>query len=297
MSQQDVFFNELCLRQEVISRCSIDRAVEWFNNFAELLRQLSRHRRLNRLRIHSDVKRMILAGYPFSALLKSTESPLPETVRQIVASRIESAPYLEETKLNDDQGVFEWDGRYYEFHYQPLEQVVLGLGAAFLNHDWAVSIPTENEHWGTSQIEISTYSMLPDASDEQTQDHCPVWHASSVEHLGIPKRVYDPSRKHEKPDAGGWGTPMDLTPDEAQTLLETAIANPAKASEKALYNYSPHTKRMYEFRSDSPDAGEKYHGYPIPGVQAGIQVLRILCNDGIISQVEKKRLHGQSSLD
>lgn len=290
MSQQDMIFNEACLREEVVAHCELNTARHWFDDFAELLRQMSRHRRMNRLRIHPEIRQRVLGEYPFSRLLNSKESPLPETVRQIIASRIESAPYLEETQIDDDRGVLEWEGRYYEFQYRPLNRIVHGLGAAYLGKHCAVSILTEDEHWDADSVLIDSFCILGDEDGDQSDEGCLVQHASTIEHLGIPKRTYKLTEKHKD---SGWGTTMDLSDEEGQELLETAIEIKDKS---AVYNYSPTRRKVYEFRPDNLESPAEYHGYPIPGAES-VQALRVLRREDIIDEAEYERLRKQSSLD
>ncbi len=87
---------------------------------------------------------------------------------------------------------------------------------------------------------------------------------------------------------------MDLPDDEAQDLLETAIEIKDK---KSVYNYSVRTRRVYEFYPSDPSAPTVFHGYPIPGVEAGNHVLRVLRRFGLIDQVLYERLGRQSTLD
>ncbi len=92
---------------------------------------------------------------------------------------------------------------------------------------------------------------------------------------GAPK--YAPSPKH---GAGGWGTPMDLDDNKAQQVLVDSIQG-------GKQRYGVSDGKVYEFQ---PDNVGGWHGYPIPGNQAPVGVLREFLQRGDISQAEYGKL-------
>jgi hypothetical protein len=97
-------------------------------------------------------------------------------------------------------------------------------------------------------------------------------------------RPYDPkpALPGGKHGPGGWGTLMDLDAETAQKVLNEAISADGK---KQLYGY--YEGKIYEFQ---PDNAGTYHGYPIPGDQAPIGVLRKLRDSGKISGAQYNKL-------
>ena len=73
---------------------------------------------------------------------------------------------------------------------------------------------------------------------------------------------------------------MDLDNDTAQQVLDRSV--PAG---KQRYGY--YEGRLYEFQ---PDNAGGWHGYPIPGNEAPISVLRWLRDSGTITNAEYNRM-------
>lgn len=73
-------------------------------------------------------------------------------------------------------------------------------------------------------------------------------HVTQVSKL---RRLYVPSPKHA---IGGWGTPMDLSDEIAQAVLDKGLFGQSKQ----IYGY--YNGKFYEFQ---PDNAGGYHGYPI----------------------------------
>lgn len=92
-------------------------------------------------------------------------------------------------------------------------------------------------------------------------------------------RKYNPTAKH-KP--GGWGTPMDLDDQTAETILNEGIVGP---NGKQVYSY--YNGQIYEFQPDNVD---DYHGYPVPGDEAPPSILREWLEKGIISNADYNKL-------
>jgi RHS repeat-associated protein len=95
--------------------------------------------------------------------------------------------------------------------------------------------------------------------------------------------IYKPSFKH---GLGGFGTYMDLDNLTAQIVLNSSVLGG-----KQRYGYSG--GKIYEFQ---PDNTGTYHGYPIPGEQAGSKVLKTLRDNGFFNQKTFDKLRKQSSL-
>lgn len=76
-------------------------------------------------------------------------------------------------------------------------------------------------------------------------------------------RIYAPTEKHE---AHGWGTPMDLEFDEAQTMLRNGVAVGSNV-------FGKHGEKYYIFRSDNAGG---FHGYPIRSFDVPSQARSIL---------------------
>ncbi len=88
----------------------------------------------------------------------------------------------------------------------------------------------------------------------------------------------EPSDKHKK---GGWGTEMDLDDATAQEVLANSVQG-------GKQQYGFRNGKLYEFQHDNAGG---FHGYPIPGNEALIDVLRDMRKSGTItkSQFEKLR--------
>jgi RHS repeat-associated protein len=88
---------------------------------------------------------------------------------------------------------------------------------------------------------------------------------------------YAPSDKHRP---GGWGTLMDLDDETAGRVLNESV-------EGGKQRYGVYNGKIYEFQ---PDNVGGYHGYPIPGTEAPIQVLRKFLQDKLINNALYNRL-------
>lgn len=93
-------------------------------------------------------------------------------------------------------------------------------------------------------------------------------------------RTYDPSPKHA--EGGAWGTPMDLDDATAQRVLDGGIVGP-----NGRQVYGLNGGKIYEFQ---PDGVGGFHGYPIPGTEAPVPILRQWRGDGLITEAEYRRM-------
>jgi filamentous hemagglutinin len=75
---------------------------------------------------------------------------------------------------------------------------------------------------------------------------------------------------------------MDLDDEIAQSVLSKGMTGPNR---RQVYAF--HEGKLYEFQ---PDNVGGYHGYPIPGTEAPIQVLRHLLRNKIITKSQYKKL-------
>jgi len=95
----------------------------------------------------------------------------------------------------------------------------------------------------------------------------------------IPKRIYEPSPKHDP--KSGWGSPNPI-PDAktGQTLLDTAYSS---SKNKQLYNI--YDGKLIKFQPDGPTG---WHPYEVtnPAKEVPADVLRQMLKDGKITKVE-----------
>ncbi|MES2533705.1 MAG: hypothetical protein V4636_21850, partial [Pseudomonadota bacterium] len=95
--------------------------------------------------------------------------------------------------------------------------------------------------------------------------------------LALSENSYEPSPKHAE---GGWGTPMDLPSEIAQRVLDASVL-----AGRQRYGY--YEGRLYEFQDDNAGG---WHGYPIPGNEAPVSILRGLRDNGVISNFEYNQM-------
>lgn len=108
------------------------------------------------------------------------------------------------------------------------------------------------------------------------------------------RRVYQPWKEKHKPPAGfGTHCPTELTVEEAQDLLDKAIADEEAGGEPKLYMVS--NGWIFVAQATVADKGV-YHGYPVPGAEVEYRILRRLEQVGIITSREKWRLVKQKAL-
>jgi len=96
--------------------------------------------------------------------------------------------------------------------------------------------------------------------------------------LGTAERKYVASPKHAR---GGWGSPMDLTDEVAQDVL-----NKGTGYGKQVYGFRD--GKLYIFQ---PDNAGGFHGYlASSGIEVPVDVLRQWLDQGVISKVEYEKL-------
>jgi hypothetical protein len=143
------------------------------------------------------------------------------------------------------------------------DELVWGLAYFF---DFVLFSLATHEKWHTELFECEYFDLT---KDDDTTKRAVMRHASTAYHLRQHKRIYycHPKHCHQLPHTGMRGTKMDLTEQDAESVLREAVKVPQK---KQLYGYSKKTGSLYEFQPETPQ-GEKplmgeqnrYHGYPI----------------------------------
>lgn len=105
-------------------------------------------------------------------------------------------------------------------------------------------------------------------------------------------RTYEPwPEKHKWPQGFGSLCPRSLRTEDAQALLEQAVEAPGEG--EALYAVSG--QWVFVARPTRREEGI-WHGYPVPGAEAGEQVLVRLEREGLITRHERRRLRKQKNL-
>jgi hypothetical protein len=98
-------------------------------------------------------------------------------------------------------------------------------------------------------------------------------------------RVYDPIPKHE---VGGFGTPMDLSKQEAEEVLQAALCDVKRGKGRGLSLWGCKNGRIYRFMCDGGNPG-KWHGYPTDE-KPPTSVLRQWRDMGTISKADYNRM-------
>ncbi|MGV9860464.1 hypothetical protein ACWDTD_17680 [Gordonia sp. NPDC003425] len=116
--------------------------------------------------------------------------------------------------------------------------------------------------------------------------------AASLEHIAMlvaqtdddndPRYVPSPKHDPSTPDHGRRGTPMDLSDEEAQQVLDESIASGRR-------RYGTSDDRLYEFKDDNAGG---WHGYPVTPQEIPNSVLKKMMEDGLITKRQyRKWLH------
>lgn len=160
---------------------------------------------------------------------------------------------------------------------------VIGLGIAHLESCIAISLPSRPRWVEHNEIILHGYE-LDENGDLMPPVFVVVRHASTAVHMQRFALVWHQSEKHRP---GGQGTPMLLSDEAAQKILNCSVQ---VEGESQRYGYE--NGALYEFQDDN--AGS-FHGYPIKIQdlrEAGKHqaVLELLCKAGRISESEYNHL-------
>jgi hypothetical protein len=107
--------------------------------------------------------------------------------------------------------------------------------------------------------------------------------------LLVPRR-YEPNPKHKWPKGFGSLCPKKLTTDEAQGLLDSAVAAPEVSTNKLW------TVQGQWCFCAHPSGDDVWHGFPVIGGDVDERVWSALVKAGVISRKTAKRLRSQRSL-
>jgi hypothetical protein len=103
---------------------------------------------------------------------------------------------------------------------------------------------------------------------------------TAPEHANMIRPIYQLYRKHAPQEYWVDATPMDLTNEEAQKILDNSLKNTNDNSKKR-YGYSKIKDKFYAFQSDNTDEQGylSYHGYPIDETEVPCQIKKKLLGE------------------
>lgn len=280
---QELIFNELCVRHDTqrLNR-TLDDAVQWLLQFSNLLLSLYRHKNISQLRVPTGFSSSLLInGHSIGRLLSQDASLIDKDHRDNIKGFADrGSAYLEDiANIFDEDGIFQYYGESYMFQHPATGEICRGLGAAHLLDALSVSIDVEEEFWDCESIEIEKQHNSGDTT-------VTVRHACRFEHLGIPPRTFERNPKHELVVEGGYVSRLDLTDQEAQSVLDSAIQ--AESTSARLWGYASRTNRIYCF---PPHGNGLYHAYPVEIAQIPNrkQILRRLVDEQVIDDQIARR--------